>query len=185
LLFWSVISIGREVSPSGLEDRCWRIGKRRGVVWRPASGGLRTPAGKCRPPGLKTDAGASGKMRVGGGARVRWLTHTDREVSPSGLEDRCWRIGEEERWWWRLGSGGLRTPAGKCRPPGLKTDASASGRKRGGGGARVRWLTHTGREVSPSGLKTDADASGKEEGWWWRPGPVAYAHRQRSVALRA
>jgi len=26
---------------------------------------------------------------------------------------------------------------------------------------------------------------GKEEGWWWRPGPVAHAHRQESVALRA
>ena len=35
-------------------------------------------------------------------------------------------------------------------------------KKRGGGGARVRWLTHTGREVSPSGLKTDAGAS-----WKW------------------
>ena len=32
--------------------------------------------------------------------------------------------------------------------------------------AEDRWLTHTGREVSPSGLK-----------------PVAYAHRQGSVAL--
>ena len=47
----------------------------------------------------------------------------------------------------------------------MKTDADASGRKRGGGGARVRWLTHIGREVSPSGLKTDAGASGK-----WRFG---------------
>jgi hypothetical protein len=26
----------------------------------------------------------------------------------------------------------------------------------------VRWLTHTGREVSPSGLKADAGASGKK-----------------------
>ena len=134
---------------------------------------------------MKTDAGASEMKRGGGGARVRWLTHTGREVSPSGLEDRCWRIGEEESWWWRLGSGGLRTPAGKCRPPGLKTDASASGRKRGGGGARVRWLTHTGREVSPSGLEDRCWRIGKEEGWWWRLGPVAYAHRQRSVALWA
>jgi len=39
------------------------------------------------------------------------------------------------------------------------------GKQKGWCGARVRWLTHTGREVSPSGLKTDAGASGKEEGW--------------------
>ena len=38
------------------------------------------------------------------------------------------------------------------------------GKKRVGGGAWVRWLTHTGREVSPSGLKTDAGASGKKRG---------------------
>jgi hypothetical protein len=46
-------------------------------------------------------------------------------------------------------------------------------------------LTHTGREVSPSGLKKSMLAHREEERWWWRPGPVAYAHRQRSVALRA
>jgi hypothetical protein len=70
------------------------------------------------------------KKRGGGGAWVRWLAHTGREVSPSGLEDRCWRIGKEESWWWwwRLGSGGLRTPAEKFRPPGLKTDAGALGK---------------------------------------------------------
>ncbi len=73
-------------------------------------------------------------------------------MSPSGLEDRCWRIGKRRGVVVAPGSGGLRTPAGKCRP---------------------------------LGLKTDAGASGKEEGWWWRPGPVAYAHRQRSFALRA
>ena len=58
------------------------------------------------------------------------------------------------------GSGGLRTPEEKFRPLGLKTDAGASGKKRGGGGAWVRWLTHTGREVSPFGLKTDAGFGG-------------------------
>jgi hypothetical protein len=50
---------------------------------------------------------------------------------------------------------------------------------------RVRWLTHTGREVSPSGLEDRCWRIGKEESWWWRLGPVAYAHRQESVALRA
>jgi hypothetical protein len=39
----------------------------------------------------------------------------------------------------------------------------------------VRWLTHTGREVPPSGLLRV----------WWGRNPVAYAHRQRSAALRA
>jgi hypothetical protein len=68
---------------------------------------------------------------------------------------------------------------------GLKTDASASGKKRGGGGAWVRWLTHTGREVSPSGLEDRCWRIGKDESWWWSPGPVAYAHRQGSFALRA
>ena len=39
----------------------------------------------------------------------------------------------------------------------------------------VRWLTHTGREVPPSGLLRV----------WGGRNPVAYAHRQRSAALRA
>jgi len=34
-------------------------------IYISGSGGLRTPAEKCRPPGLKTDAGASGKWLFG------------------------------------------------------------------------------------------------------------------------
>jgi hypothetical protein len=63
-------------------------------------------------------------------------------------------------------SGGLRTPAVLVSP---------SGPLRVLGGAAVRWLTHAGREVPPSGLL----------GCWGGRNPVAYAHRQRSAALRA
>ena len=49
----------------------------------------------------------------------------------------------------------------------------------------LRWLTHTGREVSPSGLEDRCWLIGKEERCCWSLVPVAYAHRQGSVALRA
>jgi len=45
------------------------------------------------------------------GARDRWLTHTGRDMSPSGL-----KIQKQAP-----GTGGLRTPAEICRPPGSKT----------------------------------------------------------------
>jgi len=46
--------------------------------------------------------------------RVRWLTHTGREVSPFGLEDRCWRIGKGLFGF--SPEGGIRT-AGVRKPP--------------------------------------------------------------------
>ena len=50
---------------------------------------------------------------------LRWLTHTGREVSPSGLEDKMLADRERRELVVEPSSGGLRTPAGKCRPPGL------------------------------------------------------------------
>ena len=84
---------------------------------------------------------------------VRWLTHTGREVSPSGLKIDASASGNK-RGGVAPGSGGLRTPAEKCRPPGLKTEAGASGKKRGGG-AGVRWLTHTG--IGTTGVRKPPD----------------------------
>ena len=87
MLFWLVISIGTEVSPTGLKTDAGASGKKRGgggtwVRWLTHTGR------EVSPSGLKTDAGASGKKR-GGGGWVRWLTH-DRQGSVAlWAEDRC------------------------------------------------------------------------------------------------
>ena len=91
-----------------------------GVLW------LTHKGREVLPSGLKTDAGASGKKRGGGGAWVRWLTHIGRKVSPSGLKTRCWRIGNEERWCGARGRW-LTLTGREVSPSGLKTDAGFGG----------------------------------------------------------
>jgi hypothetical protein len=155
------------VSPSGLEDRCWRIGK--GLFGFSPEGGIRT-AGVRKPPDREPPATT---------------------LKPGGrhLEGRLDFICNANYYFLAIihisGSGGLRTRAEKFRPPGLKTDASASGNKRGGVAPGAGGLRTPAEKCRPLGLKTDAGASGKKRvgGGAW--GPVAYAHRQGSVALRA